>query len=306
MRNKLFQRILFPALTCLLSVPAMAQNKSIFNNGTNIFIIFYISFALIAFLATVYLVSISRRYQRESNIKAGTPGAPVGLRKWWNNLDKKFFTKAAPLEKEADVLLDHDYDGIRELDNALPPWWKWGFYITLIAGVIYLLRFHVWNTGPSPLDEYNKEIMIAEVQLEKYRKTLKDDINETNVTLADAAGIEAGKKLFLGICNTCHGNNGEGNVVGPNLTDKYWLHGGSLQDVFRTIKAGVPEKGMQSWEKTYTPAEIRNLASFIMSLQGSNPVNAKEPQGELYVPGETITDSLPAARNDTAVNAAPQ
>ncbi len=296
-------RLVFPAMAVSLSLPAAAQNKSILNNGTNLFIILFITFGVLAFLATAYFVSISRKFQRKANIEAGKPDAPVGLRKWWSDLDKRFFTRAAPLEKEADVLLDHDYDGIRELDNALPPWWKWGFYITLIVGAFYLLRFHVWKTGPTPLEEYSREMQIAEVQLEKYRKNLKDDINETNVTMADAAGIEAGKKIFLGICNTCHGNNGEGNVVGPNLTDQYWLHGGTINDVFRTISNGVPEKGMQSWSRTYTPAEIRNLTSFVLSLQGSNPPNAKAPQGELFEPGnqKESTQSVPADTTNSAM-----
>ena len=301
MRNKFFKYFLFPAMM-MVSLPSMAQTKSFLNNGNSLFIFFYISFAVIAFLATVYFVTMSKRYQRKLNIKSGTPDAPVGLVKWWSDLDKKFFTKAAPLEKEADVLLDHDYDGIKELDNALPPWWKWGFYITLIVGVFYLMRFHVWKSGPTPLEEYNTEMQIAEIQLVKYRKNLKDDINETNVTMADAAGIEAGKKLFQGICNTCHGSYGEGNAVGPNLTDQYWLHGGTINDVFRTITIGVPEKGMQSWQKTYTPTEIRNLASFVLSLQGSNPPNAKAPQGELFAPG-TKTDSSSDSKPDTTAQA---
>jgi cytochrome c oxidase cbb3-type subunit 3 len=274
----------------ILNLPASAQAATGVSGGMKYFLYGAAAFALLAFAATVYFILLNAKYQKAYILKKGKPDEPAGLRKWWSDLDKKFFTKAAPLDKEADVLMDHDYDGIKELDNALPPWWKWGFYFTIGVAVLYMFRFHVWKTGPTPEEEYNKEMAVAEAKLEKFRKSDAESIDEKTVTLADAAGIAAGKKIFTGTCFPCHGANGEGNAVGPNLTDKYWLHGGSLGNIFKTITTGVPDKGMQAWEKTYSPADIKNLASFVLSLQGTNPPNAKAPQGNLYT-GAAATDS---------------
>ena len=215
----------------------------------------------------------------------------------WAELNQRIFTKAVPVEKEEDILLDHDYDGIKELDNALPPWWKWGFYITVVVAVIYFVRFHVLETGPTPEQEYNTEMSMAAAQMEEYRKKSNNMVDEKTVTMADAAGIADGKQIFQKSCFMCHGSNGEGSV-GPNLTDDFWLHGGSINDVFKTIKYGVTDKGMQAWEKTYSPSQIKNLASYIKSLRGTYPANAKAPQGEAYT--ETAaTDSAATISNES-------
>jgi cytochrome c oxidase cbb3-type subunit 3 len=299
MRNKLILRFSLSVITLLfLSVSASAQSTTGITGGLKYFLYAVSAFILIAFAISVYLLTLKSKYQKAYNIKKGKGQEKSGFRKWWSDLDKKFFTKAAPLEKEADVLLDHDYDGIKELDNALPPWWKWGFYITIIIGVIYLFRFHVSKTGPTPEQEYNQEMTAAAAKLENFRKNNKASFDEKTVTMADAAGIAAAKKIFTSICFACHGPNGEGNAVGPNLTDKYWLHGGSLGEIFKTITNGVPDKGMQPWGKTYSPTDIRNLASFVLSLQGTNPPNGKAPQGELYKPAAK-SDST-TVKKDTA------
>jgi len=207
---------------------------------------------------------------------------------WWTRVDRKLFTKAVPVEKEEDVLLDHDYDGIKELDNALPPWWKYGFYITIVIGVFYLLRFHVWKTGPTPEQEYNTEMEMASKQLEDYRKKSGDMVDEKTVTMADAAGIAEGKTLFQTSCSPCHAPDG-GGLVGPNLTDEYWIHGGTINDIFKTIKYGVPDKGMTPWEKTFSPLQIKNLSSYIKTLAGTKPATPKAPQGDLYTETKTET-----------------
>ena len=223
---------------------------------------------------------------------------PISFRQWWSLLDRKLFTRAVAVEKEQDVLLDHDYDGIRELDNALPPWWKYGFYITLVLAVIYMLRFHVWHTGPTPEQEYEREMQVAAAQVEAYRQKSGEMVDEKTVTMADAAGIAEGKKIYQTNCFACHGMNGEGGV-GPNLTDAYWIHGGTINDVFKTIKYGVPDKGMQAWEKTYSPTQMKNLASYIRSIVGSNPANGKAPQGDLFT--EQPSDSTKAKADSTAM-----
>jgi cytochrome c oxidase cbb3-type subunit 3 len=216
---------------------------------------------------------------------------------WWATMNRQFFTKAVPVEREADVLLDHDYDGIKELDNALPPWWKYGFYFTIAVAALYILRYHVWGTGPNPKQEYDQEMKVAAAQIEENRKSSGDMVDEKTVTMADAVGIAEGDKLFHSNCYACHGAKGEGGV-GPNLTDKYWIHGGTINDVFKTIKYGWPDKGMQSWEKMYSPIQIKNLASYIKTLAGTNPPNPKAPQGDLFVEGKADSTS---AKTDSTV-----
>lgn len=290
------------ATILLLAKPAAAQGVTGLSGGMESFLWSVVGFVVVVFSLAIYFLIQKNKYQKEAELKFGRVRQATGLVGWWNELDKKYFTKAASLEKEADVLLDHDYDGIKELDNALPPWWKWGFYITVILAVIYMFRFHVTNTGPTPEDEYRKEMEIAAIKLENM-KGGKGSFDEKTVTMADATGIAAGKKIFAGTCFPCHGANGEGNAVGPNLTDKYWLHGGALGDVYKTIVNGVPDKGMQAWGRTYSPDDIRNLSSFILSLQGTKPANAKAPQGNLYEPGKT-TDSLTVKKDTTITKTA--
>jgi len=287
-----------------LIVAALFFNQAVFAQGSTFpaggmryFLYGVIAFVIVTLSLAIYFLLLRNKYMKEAWLRSGKPKERSQLRQWWSNLDAKYFTKAASLEKEADVLLDHDYDGIKELDNALPPWWKWGFYITIVVGVIYLFRFHVAKTGPTPLEEYDHEMKIAAAQMEDYRKNRMESFDEKTVTLANAEGIAEGKKIFTGTCFPCHGANGEGNAVGPNLTDKYWLHGGSLGEVFKTINLGVPDKGMQAWGKSFSPSDIRNLASFVMSLQGTKPANAKAPQGNLFEPGK-ITDTT-ANKKDT-------
>ncbi len=189
-------------------------------------------------------------------------------------------TDAKPIEQEADILLDHEYDGIHELDNNLPPWWKYGFYATIIFSVIYMVRFHVTGHGDLQEVEYQKEMAMAEVQKAEFMKLAANNVDESSVTyLEDAASLSAGKSIYMQNCAACHGGSGEGGV-GPNLTDEYWMHGGSVNDVFKLIKYGVPQKGMIAWQTQLSPIQIQEVTSFILSIQGTNPPNAKEPQGE--------------------------
>lgn len=193
------------------------------------------------------------------------------------------WTQAVPLDKEEDVLLHHDFDGIRELDNKLPPWWVALFYITIIWGVGYLFYYHL-SDGPSSYDEYVEEVRQGEEQAAAFLARQVNAVDEHTVTmLEDAAALANGKSIFLNNCAACHGQAGEGGV-GPNMTDNYYLHGGTIKDVFKVIKYGVPEKGMISWKSQIRPVEMQQVASYIMTLVGTNPPNAKEPEGELFVP----------------------
>ncbi len=229
-------------------------------------------------------------------IKAVKGKSPV--LSWWSGLDKKIFTKAVPVEKEADVMLDHDYDGIRELDNSLPPWWKYGFYITIGVAFVYLLNFHVLGIGLNPTQEYAAEMQKAKIEKEAYEATNKDRIDENHVPLANVEGIAAGKALFEANCVACHLKDGGGNV-GPNLTDVYWLHKGSLNDIYHTIKNGYPDKGMAAWGNTFSEKQISFLASFVKSLKGTKPAAPKPPQGEIYEDEPAAVDSAKVAKPDS-------
>ena len=237
---------------------------------------------LVVFLLVLFIRNIFRAiHPIEKIIVAGKVQTDSWLVKTWHQLDKQFFTKAVPLEKEADMLLDHNYDGIKELDNALPPWWKYGFYITIVVAVFYILKFEVWHTGMNPTEEYNTEMTIAKTETDAYLASAKENVDENSVTDLDAAGNAAGKAIFAKTCVPCHLADGQG-LVGPNLTDEYWIHGGSIKDIFKTIKYGFPDKGMQSWQTTYSPVEMQQLSSYIISMRGTNPPNPKAPQGDLY------------------------
>ncbi|TVR82875.1 MAG: hypothetical protein EA409_04170 [Saprospirales bacterium] len=193
--------------------------------------------------------------------------------------------KSVSIEKEKDVMLDHAYDGIRELDNDLPPWWKYGFYVTIVFALVYLARYHVFQTAPLQLEEF--EIAMARAEAEREARALfAPAINEeTVVMLEDEADLERGKAIYVTNCAVCHGQLGEGGI-GPNLTDDYWIHGGSINDIFRITKYGVIERGMTPWQDILSPLNIAQVSSYIKTLRGTDPPNQKEPEGDLWIPME--------------------
>ncbi len=242
---------------------------------------FFTAVIFVEVIAIFFLYFSIRNVYKELEQEIGAAPRVSRLKLWWSKIDKKILTRAVPLERESDYLLDHNYDGIQELDNALPPWWKYGFYITIVVAIIYLLNFHVLGTGKNPTQEYAAEMEKARIEKQIYEAKNKDQIDENNVPVADAAGIAKGKEIFGNVCWACHGKSGEGGA-GPNLTDDYWLHKGSLNDIYRTIKFGYSDKGMQAWASVYSPKEMSYLANYVKSLHGTNPPNAKAPQGDLY------------------------
>jgi cytochrome c oxidase cbb3-type subunit 3 len=192
-------------------------------------------------------------------------------------------TDAVPLEREHEVMLDHEYDGIRELDNNLPPWWVWMFYATIAFGFVYIIYYHILPYGLSQEEEYVAEVQQAEEARAAYLAAAKNLVDENNVEmLTAAADLKAGESIFMEKCMQCHAADGGGGV-GPNLTDPYWIHGGSIRDVFMTVKYGVPAKGMISWESQLRPAEMAQVASYVKTLEGTTPAAPKDPQGELWV-----------------------
>jgi len=181
------------------------------------------------------------------------------------------------IEKVKDELLEHNFDGIQELDNELPPWWLILFYISIIFGVIYMLYFHVFAVGPSSEEEYLNEMAKAE---ELYKKSAPSGEVQGVAALTDEKNLAEGKTIFETSCFPCHGKLGEGGI-GPNLTDKYWIHGGHFDEIVYTITNGAKEKGMIAWNTQLNSEQILQVASYVVTLQGTNPPNAKAPQGEL-------------------------
>lgn len=194
---------------------------------------------------------------------------------WWEK-----FKGLKPMEQERDLIMEHTYDGIAELDNPTPPWFMYLFYLTIIFGVIYGGYYHLYQDGNIQAMEYKNEVAAAEKAREAYMKQFANSVNEDNVTAVTAAkDLTEGSQIYSTNCVACHGDKGQGGV-GPNLTDKFWIHGGGIKDLYKTITHGVPEKGMIAWEKTLNPLQIQRVASYILTLQGTNPPGAKEPQGE--------------------------
>lgn len=195
----------------------------------------------------------------------------------------KYITNSTPIEKEHEILLDHAYDGIRELDNRVPPWFNFLFYGTILFSIIYLVQYHVIGSGNVQQDEYMAEVREANLQKEILLKT-GALLDENSVKFVkDAGSLSNGKDIFLKNCASCHANDG-GGLVGPNLTDKYWINGGGIQNVFKTIKYGVPAKGMISWQTQLNPTQMQEVASYILTLEGTEPAAPKAPEGNIWEP----------------------
>jgi cytochrome c oxidase cbb3-type subunit 3 len=265
---------------------------------TDIFISILLATALILLAVALLLLKVIKVYVQES--VNPTPYITPAERKRLASLDADAEANAVvspqteklsiwskimglkPLSAEKDLVMEHKFDGIEELDNPTPAWFMVLFYGTITFAIVYLLSYHVFEWGPLQEEEYVMELKKAEE--EKTAMLLKpgnaaNKINENNVEQStEPAVLQSGAALFKTACAPCHGEHAEG-LVGPNLTDEYWLHGGSVKDIFKTIKYGVPDKGMIAWEKTMRPKQIADITSYIMSLKGSNPPGAKAPQG---------------------------
>jgi len=200
---------------------------------------------------------------------------------WLGRLYQKMLDQK-PLEKESEIILDHNYDGIQELDNNLPPWWTYLFYACIIFAIVYLLRYEVFG-GDSQITEYNKEMNEAKVTIEAFKKANPNLIDADNVTqLTDDVDIQEGKNIFQANCMMCHAPDGGGGI-GPNLTDDHWILGGGIKNVFHTISEGGREgKGMVAWKATLSAKERQQVASYVLSLQGTTPASPKAPEGDVW------------------------
>jgi cytochrome c oxidase cbb3-type subunit 3 len=257
------------------------------------FVMLVIIMVAVVALYTVRVFNMmSAHLEKEKAVRLGKVFHPRPT--LWSRVTQRA-NASIPIERENEIELAHSYDGIRELDNHLPPWWKWLFYATIAWSVVYIFLYHVVDTLPLQESEYTAEVTAAEEQSQRaIALQPKEAIDESNLMFTkDAAIIEKGKSVFMSNnCSSCHRNDGGGNTIGPNLTDEYWLHGGHIKNVFSTINHGVVDKGMPAWGKVMSPQDVRNVTFFVMSLQGTKPENAKAPQGELYADEQLKNDTL--------------
>lgn len=174
----------------------------------------------------------------------------------------------------------HDYDGIKELDNDLPKWWLNLFWITIFFSVAYIYYYHVdLNGGKSPTEAFN-EAEEQRIFSQIKKPEVKFDEKALAALFTDKKVRGLGAQVFTQRCVSCHGTKGEGGV-GPNLTDDYWLHGNKFVDVANSVYKGIPEKGMIAWSALLSQSEIEQVVVYIKTLRGTNPANAKAPQGDL-------------------------
>lgn len=254
--------------------------------------------SLLFIVAMIYVIKVNQfLYKRVLTLEAQKSGAalpeespaPAAAKadSFWTDVRKKYWEDAVPIEREGEITLGHAYDGIRELDNRLPPWWVNMFFLTIIWAVGYMWYYHWGGSGASSAEEYKTEVEVAKKQIAVALAGKANDIDESNVTaLTDPAALGEGELIFKNTCAACHGQKGEG-LVGPNFTDDYWIHGGGIKNIFKTIKYGVPEKGMISWQSQLKPVDMQHVASYILTLRGTNPPNQKEPQGQIWTEGAT-------------------
>ena len=291
-------RKLVSIVTVLLApLSLVAQDAGATSVATDPMIPFYLAVALLFLVALLVIVVAAYMLQvlqiltnEEARKQAEAKGIPyVPEPSWW----AKFMstaTDAVPVEKEATVMLDHNYDGIRELDNHLPPWWKWLFYVTIAFAAVYLVFYHVVDSWPLQDQEYLTEVQVAQENIKKFQAA--NPVDEKTVTaVADPALLAEGKKIYLENCAACHLADGGGDI-GPNLTDKYWKHGGSINNVFTVVKNGVTGTNMVAWGSVLSPQMMQNVSSYVLTLQGTTPAKAKAPEGNLYEPGGASSDSV--------------
>jgi cytochrome c oxidase cbb3-type subunit 3 len=282
LQSSSIKRTVLLMMTILFPIMANAQEflKETSENELVLIIVMFMVFVvliivlLVIFYVLVILKSIVGNEKKAEAEAEGIEYAPEP------SLWQKLAGTDVPIKEESSILLDHNYDGIRELDNHLPPWWKYLFYMTIVFAVVYVFLYHVSDTLPLQAEEYQMELAAAEKQSGTRIAEAGISIDETNVEFSEEASVlENGGKLYARTCAVCHAPDGGGGI-GPNLVDEYWLHGGSIQEIFKTIKYGVPDKGMISWQSQMSASDMSDVSSFLFSLKGTTPASSKDPQGE--------------------------
>lgn len=179
-----------------------------------------------------------------------------------------------------DAPVVHEYDGIEECDNHLPRWWLWTLYGAIVFSIGYWFHYHTFKTGMGPTAAYEAEdaaFKAAEAEKLKKAGALTPELL---VKLSkDPATIKQGQDVFKSTCMSCHLETGGGSI-GPNLTDAFWLHGGKPDQIYKTIKEGVPAKGMASWGPVLGEERVRAAAAYVLSIKNTNVAGGKAPQGD--------------------------
>lgn len=224
----------------------------------------------------------------------------------WIKRKYKEMVGVEPIEEEQTIVLDHNYDGIRELDNNLPPWWIYLFYASIIFAVVYMARYHIFD-GIDQNEEYEIEVAEAKLAIEEFKKNNKDLVDANSVVqLTEAADIAAGKEIYATNCVACHKDTGAGGI-GPNLTDEYWILGGGIKNIFHTIsEGGRAGKGMIAWKSELKPSEMAQVASYIMTLKGTNPPEPKEAEGDIWVDENAAATETGASAKDSTGTKTPE
>ncbi|WP_194974145.1 cbb3-type cytochrome c oxidase N-terminal domain-containing protein [Aquiflexum lacus] len=298
---KNFKSILILLAGIFSSLPVMAQTnetswfsqlQQMESTQLTLLVIMAVVLGVIVLLLIlmIYLMSFMVAvFKKENPETANEPS-------WWDEFKLKHITgrlKPAGSIEEKALLLDHSYDGIVELDNHLPPWLVNVFYVTIAFGVIYFTYYTVLGIGKTQIEEYSEEQRIAAIQIADWNALALTSIDENTVTFdATPQALESGQKIYDTNCVACHASDGGGGI-GPNLTDEYWIHGGSISEIFSVVKYGVVEKGMIPWQDQLSPEEMQNVSSYILTLVGTTPLNPKAPEGEKYEPAiEQPIDAL--------------
>jgi cytochrome c oxidase cbb3-type subunit 3 len=244
-----------------------------------VIVVFLSVLIMLAWLLITVFKKVQLLEDEKNGVTEKTPSNNFNA--WLKELLQKW-TNAKEIESEEEIILDHNYDGIKELDNSLPPWWVYMFYATIVFAVVYLVRFEVMD-GDNQITEYNNAVAEAKASLDKYKETATDIVDVSTVTLStDAKDLSRGKAIFNLNCVACHLADGGGSI-GPNLTDEYWVLGGGIKNVFKTVSEGGRDgKGMVAWKNNLKPADIAKVSSYILSLQGTTPANPKKAEGELW------------------------
>ena len=220
--------------------------------------------------------------RKESEELESTIEDEVSKQGLWISVLQKL-TKTKPITEESTILLDHNYDGIKELDNSLPPWWLYSFYASIVFAVLYLGYYHILG-GTTQTEEFEEAMEIARIEVAQYKIDNPSTFDATALTAPD--GIAAGKKIFKTNCAVCHMVDGGGGI-GPNLTDEHWILGGGIKNIYNTIAEGGRDgKGMIAWKGSLNAEKMQQVSSYIWSLQGTTPKKPKEKEGELYTAAE--------------------
>ena len=268
---------------------------------SEILILILLLFAvLLVFVSLTLLNAFKVMYQEQLNPSPYLPPKkvdPLNYEDWlktkkhglsiWEKL-----LSLRPIAEEKDLEIDHAYDGIKELNNPVPAWFNLLFFGTMIIAAGYLFYYHIGGYGDLQDKEYDNEMAQAQMDRAEYLKKSANAVDENTVKIDNTpVTLAEGRNIFDGNCKVCHGEKGQG-IIGPNLTDDFWLHGGGINNVFKTIKYGVPAKGMISWEKNLSPKQISAVANFILSIHGTNPPAAKAPQGEKYEEKDPLDNAM--------------